>query len=129
IECMAFIGSSPIRLYAEDWNLELMLKRSSEAIDFAVGNGLKCTYVTEDTTRSRPEVLAALFRNAIEHGAHRLCLCDTVGHATPDGVRNLIRFTRNIIDGHGMSAQVGVDWHGHNDRGLGVCNSIFAVEA
>ena len=32
--------------------------------------GCPCTYVTEDTTRSRPEVLAALFRNAIEHGAH-----------------------------------------------------------
>jgi 2-isopropylmalate synthase len=126
IEVMAFIGSSPIRLYAEDWNLELMLKRSAEAIDFAVQNGLQITYVTEDTTRSRPEVLAALFRNAIEHGAHRLCLCDTVGHATPDGIKNLIGFTRNLVSALGV--KVGIDWHGHNDRGLGVTNTIHALE-
>ena len=126
IEVMAFIGSSPIRLYAEGWDLQVMLKRSAEAIDFAVSNGLKITYVTEDTTRSRPEVLAALFRNAVEHGAHRLCLCDTVGHATPDGIKNLIGFTRNFLDG--MGVKVGIDWHGHNDRGLGVTNTIHALE-
>jgi isopropylmalate/homocitrate/citramalate synthase len=126
IEVMAFIGSSPIRLYAEGWDLQLMLKRSAEAIDFAVSNNLKITYVTEDTTRSRPEVLAAMFRNAIEHGAHRLCLCDTVGHATPDGIKNLIQWTRNFIAS--MGVQVGIDWHGHNDRGLGVTNTIHALE-
>jgi 2-isopropylmalate synthase len=126
LEVMAFLGSSPIRLYAEDWDLQLMLKRSSEAIDFGVQNGLKVTFVTEDTTRSRPEVLEALFRNAIEHGAQRLCLCDTVGHSTPDGIRNLIHFTRNFIDKLGV--QVGIDWHGHNDRGLGVTNTIHALE-
>jgi 2-isopropylmalate synthase len=126
IEVMAFLGSSPIRLYAEDWDLDFMLKRSSEAIKFAVDNGLKCTFVTEDTTRSRPEVLAPLFRNAIEHGAHRLCLCDTVGHATPDGIKNLIQWTRNFIAG--MGVKVGIDWHGHNDRALGVTNTIHALE-
>ncbi len=126
IEVMAFIGSSPIRLYAEGWDLEVMLKRSAEAIDFAVQNGLKCTYVTEDTTRSRPETLASLFKNAIDHGATRLCLCDTVGHATPDGIRNLIGFTRSLING--MGVKVGIDWHGHNDRGLGVTNAIYALE-
>jgi 2-isopropylmalate synthase len=126
IEVMAFIGSSPIRQYAEDWDISLILKRSAEAIDFAVKNGLKITYVTEDTTRSRPDTLATLFKNAIEHGAHRLCLCDTVGHATPDGIRQLIQFTRNLINGLGV--QVGIDWHGHNDRGLGVTNTIYALE-
>jgi 2-isopropylmalate synthase len=127
IEVMAFIGSSPIRAYAENWDLDLMLKRSADAIDLAVKNNLPISYVTEDTTRSKPDVLANLFRNAIEHGAHRLCLCDTVGHVTPDGVRNLIKFTRNIINGMGRN-DVGIDWHGHNDRGLGVVNSIFAIE-
>ncbi len=126
LEVMAFIGSSPIRLYAEGWDLGIMLKRSAEAIDLAVKNGLTVTYVTEDTTRSRPEVLGALFRNAIEHGASRLCLCDTVGHATPDGIRNLISFTRVIIKALGVD--VGIDWHGHNDRGLGVTNTISALE-
>jgi 2-isopropylmalate synthase len=128
IEVMAFIGSSPIRQYAEDWDLERLLSLSADAIDFAVQNGLRCTYVTEDTTRSRPEVLAALFKNAIDHGAGRLCLCDTVGHVTPDGIRNLLHFVRALIAGMGMEGRVGIDWHGHNDRGLGVTNTIHALE-
>lgn len=127
IEVMAFIGSSPIRQYAESWNLDLLLKRSADAIDLAVKNGLPITFVTEDTTRSRPHVLDRLFRHAVEHGAHRLCLCDTVGHVTPDGIRNLIKFTRNLLKGMGRP-EVGIDWHGHNDRGLGVVNTIFAIE-
>jgi 2-isopropylmalate synthase len=126
IEVMAFIGSSPIRQYAEGWGVEHIEKLSTDAIDFAVANGLKCTYVTEDTTRSTPAALERLFRAAIDHGAYRLCLCDTVGHATPDGVRGLIEFTKNLIAKSG--ADVGIDWHGHNDRGLALENSLWAVE-
>ncbi len=127
IEVYAFIGSSPIRQYAEDWDVNLIAKRSAEAIDVAVKAGLPVAYVTEDTTRSRPEVLTTLFRAAIDHGASRLCLSDTVGHATPDGVRNLIQFTRNVIAGTGRT-DVGIDWHGHNDRGLALENAIWAFE-
>jgi 2-isopropylmalate synthase len=104
-----------------------MLDLSRGAIELAVSNNLPVTFVTEDTTRSRPDVLDRMFRNAIEHGAHRLCLCDTVGHVTPDGVRNLLHFTQNILGAMGRP-DVGIDWHGHNDRGLGVVNTIFALE-
>ena len=126
IEVYAFIGSSPIRQLAEDWDLERIERMSAEAIDTGVKAGLSVCYVTEDTTRSRPEVLARLFKMAIDHGASRLCLCDTVGYATPDGVRNLIGFTKSIIAGSG--AKVGVDWHGHNDRGLALENALWAFE-
>jgi 2-isopropylmalate synthase len=127
IEVMAFIGSSPVRQYAENWDLQRMLKLSGEAIALGVKNGLPVTYVTEDTTRSRPDVLEALFENAIQNGATRLCLCDTVGHATPDGIRNLIAWTRDFLERRGATS-VQIDWHGHNDRGLGVTNAIYALE-
>ena len=126
VEVYAFIGSSPIRQYVESWDIALIAKRSTEAIDVAVKAGLPVAYVTEDTTRSRPEVLTTLFRAAIDHGATRLCLSDTVGHATPDGVRNLIQFTKNVVAGTG--AEIGIDWHGHNDRGLALENAIWAYE-
>jgi len=126
IEVYAFIGSSPIRQYAEDWDLDRMLSHSADAIDFAVKHELPITYVTEDTTRSHPSTLDKLFRNAISHGAGALCLSDTVGHATPDGVRRLIHWTRDLI--RGLDEEVRIDWHGHNDRGLGVVNAIFAAE-
>jgi 2-isopropylmalate synthase len=127
IEVMCFIGSSPIRQYAEDWDLARLMKLSADAIDLGRRYNLPVSYVTEDTTRSHPQVLTRLFTNAIEHGAHRLTICDTVGHATPDGIRNLLKFTRYVLDGAGRP-EVGIDWHGHNDRGLGVSNSIFAIE-
>jgi 2-isopropylmalate synthase len=126
IETSAFIGSSPIRQFVEQWDVALIARRSADAIDIAVKAGLPVSYVTEDTTRSRPEVLTTLFRSAIDHGATRLVLTDTVGHATPDGVRNLIQFTRAVIAGTG--AKVGIDWHGHNDRGLALANALFALE-
>jgi 2-isopropylmalate synthase len=127
IEILCFIGSSPIRQYAEDWDLSRMMQLSADAIDLGRKYNLPVAYVTEDTTRSRPEVLTKLFTNAVEHGASRLIVCDTVGHVTPDGIRNLLKFTRNVLDGMGRP-DVGIDWHGHNDRGLGVVNSIFAIE-
>ena len=126
VEIYTFIGSSPIRQFAEDWDLDTILKRSADAIDVGMKAGLSVAYVTEDTTRSRPEVLARLFKMAIGHGAKRLCLCDTVGHATPDGVANLIDFTKSVIIGTGEDVKI--DWHGHNDRGLALENALWALE-
>jgi 2-isopropylmalate synthase len=125
LEAYLFIGSSPIRQYVEQWDVALIAKRSAEAIDLAVKAGLPVAYVTEDTTRSRPEVLRTLFQAAIGHGATRLCLSDTVGHATPDGVRNLVAFAKSVIAESGVA--VGVDWHGHNDRGLALENGLWAI--
>lgn len=129
IEVMTFIGSSPIRVFAEDWDAERMLKLSAEAIDFCVQNSLPACYVTEDTTRAHPDMLASLFKNAMDHGAYRLCLCDTVGHATPDGVRALLGFTADLVKQHGLQGRIKLDWHGHNDRGLAVINALVALKA
>lgn len=126
IEVYTFIGSSPIRQYAEGWDVDTLVRHSEEAIDFAVKEGLSVAYVTEDSTRSAPRTLDRLFRHAIDRGAERLCLCDTVGHASPDGVRRLLSFTKDLIRGVGVDIKL--DWHGHNDRGLGLANAIFAME-
>ena len=127
IEVHAFIGSSPIRQYAEDWNLDKILRLTEDAVSLSVREGLPIMYVTEDTTRSHPEDLKKLFLAAIRAGASRVCVCDTVGHATPDGVRALVSWVRDLVDSE--SPEVKVDWHGHQDRGLGVVNSLTALEA
>src|SRR6058998_3325022 len=126
IEAATFIGSSPIRQYAEDWTLDRILEATEEAVTYAVKHGLPVMYVTEDTTRARPETLKALYRAAIDCGATRICLADTVGHATPDGVKALIRFVRDeVVKGK----DVKIDWHGHRDRGMGLVNCLAAIEA
>ncbi len=126
IEAATFIGSSPIRQYAEDWTLERILKSSEEAVTYAVKHGLPVMYVTEDTTRAQPETLKALYGAAIDCGAKRICLADTVGHATPDGVKALVNFVKREIV---KQKNVKIDWHGHRDRGMGLVNCLAAIEA
>ena len=127
IEVCTFIGSSPIRQYAENWTLDIMLRHTDEAVTYAVQHGLPVMYVTEDTVRAKPAALRELFLAAIRCGAKRLCLCDTVGHATPPGAANLVHFAREVVLESG--AEVGLDWHGHSDRGLAVINTIAAIRA
>jgi len=127
IEVCTFIGSSPIRQYAENWTLETMLRHTEDAVRYGVENGLTVMYVTEDTVRAHPDTLRALFTTAIAAGASRLCLCDTVGHATPSGAANLVRFAKQVVAETG--ANVELDWHGHSDRGLAVANTIAAIRA
>ena len=127
IECCAFIGSSSVRHYVEGWSLDQLLRYTEESIGFAVGEGLPVMYVTEDTTRAEPETLRRLYRTAINAGESRVCVADTVGHATPAGARAVVRFVGEIVAASG--ATVGIDWHGHRDRDLAVANSLAAVEA
>src|SRR5207253_9366019 len=107
--------------------LDHLLRLTEEAVTFAVKQGLPTMYVTEDTTRADPETIRKLFTTAINCGAKHVCVCDTVGHATPDGVRALITFVREVVDATGEDVKI--DWHGHCDRGLCVINAIAAAEA
>jgi 2-isopropylmalate synthase len=127
IECCTFIGSSPIRQFAEGWSLDYLQRCTEDALTFAVKEGLTVMYVTEDTTRADPESLRTLFTTAIRAGASRLCIADTVGHSTPNGARAVVGWVKSLIQE--LGADVGIDWHGHRDRGFGVASSIAALEA
>ena len=131
IQASAFLGTSPIRQYAENWTMEKIMKTAEKAVDFAIDNDIPVMFVTEDTTRSRPEDIKAVYTRAIELGADRICICDTCGHVTPGGVRNLMSFVEQevIPDSGAKRRDIEVNWHGHQDRGLGVANNLAAVES
>jgi 2-isopropylmalate synthase len=129
IEACLFIGSSPIRQYAEEWGIDRILRHTEEAIRFAVAEHLEVMYVTEDTVRSNPDDLRLLLTAAVHAGAKRVCLCDTVGAAVPQGVRNLVSWVAQLLAERGVAERVGIDWHGHRDRGLDVANTLAALEA
>jgi 2-isopropylmalate synthase len=122
-----FIGSSPIRRYTESWSLEQILRLSEEAVGFAVSEGLSVLYVTEDSTRSPPEALEKLYSTAIRAGAQRICVADTVGHATPEGAGRIVGFAHRLAAS--LEPTIGVEWHGHRDRGLDVANCLAAWSA
>ncbi len=127
LESAVFLGSSQIRLLVEDWDVQKLLRLTIDAVEFARRHELRVMYVTEDTTRTHPDIVDQLYRAAIEHGAARVVVCDTVGHSTPNGVRALVSHVKRIIEE--TNPKVQLDWHGHRDRGLDVINAIAAYEA
>lgn len=128
IEAATFLGSSPIRRLVEDWTVEHLQRTTESAVRFAIQHGLPSMYVTEDTVRTDPETVKRLYSTAIRNGARAVVLCDTVGHATPTGAFNLVQFVVDeVVKPSGENIRV--DWHGHNDRGLAIANSLAAIAA
>jgi 2-isopropylmalate synthase len=126
IEAATFLGSSPIRRLVEDWSVDHLERTTEKAVKFAVDHGLPSMYVTEDTTRTDRDTVKRLYTCAIRNGARAIVLCDTVGHATPAGAYNLVKFTLEEVVTP-SNEKIRVDWHGHNDRGLAVANSLAAI--
>jgi 2-isopropylmalate synthase len=124
IEVSCFLGSSPIRQYAENWDMDRLLKLTRDAVKLAVDAGNPVMYVTEDTTRAKPDDVRRSTRRRSRPGARRVCIADTVGHATPTGARAIVRFIRSVV-----GEDVKIDWHGHKDRGLSIINALAAAEA
>ena len=131
IQASAFLGTSPIRQYTEGWTMDKLVSTMEKAVSFAVDNDIPVMFVTEDTTRSKPEDVKLIYQRAMELGADRLCVCDTCGHVTPNGVTQLLSFIDEevIKDGGFNRRDIEVNWHGHQDRGLGVANNLAAVDA
>src|SRR5260370_40383148 len=128
IEAATFLGSSPIRRRVEDWTVDHLERTTEKAVKFAVENGLPSMYVTEDTIRTDPGTVKRLYSAAIRNGARAIVLCDAVGHATPNGAFNLVKFAvEEVVKPSGE--KIRVHWHGHNDRGLSIANSLAAVAA
>jgi 2-isopropylmalate synthase len=128
IEAATFIGSSPIRRLVEDWTVDHLQRTTEEAVQYAASAGLPVMYVTEDTIRTDPSTIITLYSTAIRSGARAAVLCDTVGHATPRGAYNLVKFViEEVVKPSGE--KIRVDWHGHNDRGLAIANSLAAIAA
>ena len=128
IDAATFIGSSMIRQYVESWTVDDLLRRTEEAVTYAMNHGVPVMYVTEDTTRAFPDTIKRLYNTAIRCGARHIVLTDTVGYATPAAARALVRFVVDeIVKPSGE--EILISWHGHNDRGLSVINSLAAVAA
>src|SRR5664279_6416404 len=126
IEAATFLGSSPIRRLVEEWSVDHLERTTEKAVKFAVAEGLPCMYVTEDTVRTDPDTVQRMYRAAIRSGAGAIVLCDTVGHATPEGAYNLVKFVLDTVV-KPLGESIRVDWHGHRDRGLSIANSLAAI--
>ncbi|MHA2028856.1 MAG: LeuA family protein [Candidatus Kariarchaeaceae archaeon] len=128
VEVAAFLGSSPIRQQVEGWSMDKLLELAEFAVTLCTKNDAPVMFVTEDTTRAKPEDIKKLYLRAADLGAQAVCLSDTVGHATPEGAYNLVSYVRQILNDGGHK-NVRIDWHGHRDRGLSLANAFAAIDA
>jgi isopropylmalate/homocitrate/citramalate synthase len=128
VEVALFLASSPIRCHVEGWSLAELLERIERSVSFAVAGGAPVTFVAEDSTRSHPDDLRSVYGTAIRAGARRICVADTTGQATPLGAFRLVSFLRNML-AELDARNVGIDWHGHNDRGMAVASALAAAWA
>lgn len=122
-----FISSSEILRLARRWDLvNDMLPNVKKSVSLAVQEGLPVMFVTEDTTRAHPETIRVLYEEAIQCGATRICVADTVGYATPDMTTALIEFIQREVV---KDQDIKVDWHGHRDQGWALANAWAAAKA
>ncbi len=128
VEVAIALPVSPIRLEAEGMTVDRLRDHAESSVGFAVRAGARVVGVLEDATRTPPELLAMLIRHLLALGATAIRICDSVGHATPDGARSLVRFAAEQVKGGGGRANR-LDWQGQNDRGLALPNALAAIES
>ncbi len=97
-----------------------LLDLSNNAVDYCKDHGLIVELSAEDASRSDVDFLKNIYVNAIDHGADRICVCDTVGILTPDTSYDLFSKLNDI--------KVPISCHCHNDFGLAVANTLSAIK-
>ncbi|MEW6279772.1 MAG: 2-isopropylmalate synthase [Candidatus Eremiobacterota bacterium] len=120
-------GVSPLEEWKGRQHLLHRLEVLRECALYASGHGLTVTVLCPDVAQAPPDFLIALWSTAIQAGASRLALVDSTGFATPPGAARLVQFAREVV--RRLGREVGLDWHGYNDRGLALANALTALEA
>lgn len=97
-----------------------LIDLSNDAVDYCKDHGLVVELSAEDASRSNVDFLRKVYSNAIDHGADRICVCDTVGILTPDSSLDLFSKLNDF--------SVPIACHCHNDFGLAVANTLAALK-
>lgn len=125
-EIVIFMPVSPIFRKTLRQTPEDQLEKIRTSITYAKDNGLKVNWVSEDATRCDFEHLKNVFNTAIDAGASRIVIGDTVGVLTPYSASYLVRKVRQeVIEKRKEKVYMGI--HTHNDFGLAVANTIVGV--
>jgi 2-isopropylmalate synthase len=127
-EVPIFIATSDFRLkYQLRMTREEMLERLTKCIEFGKEHDLIIDYIAEDATRSNMEFLCQAYRTAIDAGADKICIADTVGFVRPEVMRYIIREVKEHLWSK-SKYKVPMSVHCHDDFGLATANTLAAIE-
>jgi len=99
---------------------EEVVTMAMDAVEYAKGRGLIVELSGEDASRADQVFLRSVFAKGVEHGADRLCFCDTVGLLTPEKVAEFIPPLAQIAP---------LSIHCHDDLGFAMTNTMAALKA
>ena len=121
-----FIASSPIHMkYKLQKDPEAVLEQAVKAVTYARRFAAEVEFSPEDATRSDLSFLLQLVEKVIDAGATIINIPDTVGYAVPGEFGEFIASIHNGVPNMDKAL---LSVHCHNDLGLGVANSLSAVQ-
>src|SRR5712691_2075228 len=119
-----FYGTSAeLRAFSHGRGIEQMLGDAVPLIRLIRSTGRYVRFSAEDAFRSDLVDLLTVFDAVVDAGVQRIGLPDTVGIATPRQVEQLVRLCVQRYP------RVGIEFHGHNDTGCAIANTVAALEA
>ena len=118
-----FYGTSAeLRTFSHGRRIDQILADAVPLIRLIRSAGRYVRFSAEDAFRSDLVDLLTVFDAVVEAGVQRIGLPDTVGIATPRQVEQLVSLCA------GRYPQVGIEFHGHNDTGCAIANTVAALE-
>jgi 2-isopropylmalate synthase len=121
-----FIATSDLHLQAKlRISREQCIEAAVDAVRYARHHTFDVQFSAEDATRSDLDFLCRVIEAVIKVGATTINLPDTVGYTTPDETQHFFRTIRERVTN---ADQVVFSAHCHDDLGLGVANTVAAVQ-
>jgi 2-isopropylmalate synthase len=118
-----FVSTSDIQIkYTINKSKEEILDMAVDAVSYIKDHGMQCLFSSMDATRSDLDYLVKIYKAVEDAGADIINIPDTVGIMIPPAMRTLTSEIYNVVD-------IPIAVHCHNDFGLGVANSLAAVES
>lgn len=113
---------SPILMKISHTDKEEILSKLKILLKFAINNFEYVTIGAQDATRSQFKFLVNFCNLAFKYGASRIRIADTIGMLNPMQSTNLFKKLRKA----GVCGNL--EFHGHNDLGMAVGNTIAALD-
>ncbi|NMC78577.1 MAG: homocitrate synthase, partial [Chloroflexi bacterium] len=114
--------SSQLRSFSHGKSIEAIIDLALEVLTYLKSQNVEMRFSTEDSLRSNPEDLYRVYEAVDSIGVHRVGIADTVGIGTPRRIYDLVSQLRARI-------KADIEFHGHNDTGCAIANSLAALEA
>src|SRR5438876_3263578 len=119
-----FYGTSTeLRTFSHGRRVDQIIADAVPLIRRIRAAGRYARFSAEDAFRSDLVDLLTIFDAVVEAGVQRIGLPDTVGIATPRQVERLVHLCAERYP------HVGIEFHGHNDTGCAIANTVAALEA